>query len=172
MAEEALPVEEEDEEDDMLSLPRKQRDDAEMDITPMIDITFLLLIFFLVASKMQESADVSLPKAKHGGAVLEKDSIMFLVYDNGDGTVRVTSGHGNELSKDLKEQETQIAEYIQQGLRGAGPFAGAEKSEVLIKAEGGVKHGEVNRIYKAVADAGGDDIDVPTVLHVAVLEDA
>ena len=38
-------------------MPRKRRfDDAEMDITPMIDITFLLLIFFLVASKMDEGA--------------------------------------------------------------------------------------------------------------------
>ncbi len=32
----------------------------------MIDIVFLLLIFFLVASKMDESAAVRLPPARHG----------------------------------------------------------------------------------------------------------
>ena len=41
-----------DEEDDSFVMPRRKRDDDEMDITPMIDITFLLLIFFVVASKM------------------------------------------------------------------------------------------------------------------------
>mgnify|MGYP003325625382 CR=1 FL=1 len=36
-----------------LHLPRKKLEDAEMDITPMIDVTFLLLIFFMVTSTMQ-----------------------------------------------------------------------------------------------------------------------
>ena len=35
--------------DDQPVIRRRQLDDSEMDITPMIDITFLLLIFFLVA---------------------------------------------------------------------------------------------------------------------------
>lgn len=43
---------EEDEED--FVLPRKKREDDEMDITPMIDITFLLLIFFIVCSTMEK----------------------------------------------------------------------------------------------------------------------
>ena len=33
-------------------LPRKKRDEEEMDITPMIDIVFLLLIFFMLTLKI------------------------------------------------------------------------------------------------------------------------
>ena len=31
----------------------KKKDEADLDITPMIDVTFLLLIFFMVTSTMQ-----------------------------------------------------------------------------------------------------------------------
>ena len=45
---------------------KRSLEEAEMDITPMIDCTFLLLIFFLVTSKMKPELAVDLPKAKHG----------------------------------------------------------------------------------------------------------
>jgi len=45
----AVAIEEEDEEVVMADRPPM---DDEMDITPMIDMTFLLLIFFILTSKM------------------------------------------------------------------------------------------------------------------------
>ena len=54
----------EDEEDDDAVPPRAKREDEEMDITPMIDITFLLLIFFVVASKMDPSQTGNIPDAE------------------------------------------------------------------------------------------------------------
>ncbi len=41
--------------DDRPLVARRPLDDSEMDITPMIDITFLLLIFFLVAARLDET---------------------------------------------------------------------------------------------------------------------
>ena len=54
-----------------LKLPKRKRnpDDGELDITPMIDITFLLLAFFVVASKMDPQAAIELPKASYGVSV-------------------------------------------------------------------------------------------------------
>ena len=61
-------------------LPRRRRgDDTEMDITPMIDITFLLLIYFLVAAKIEEQSSVELPPARHGEDVSAKNSIILTV---------------------------------------------------------------------------------------------
>ncbi len=60
-------------------VPRPPMSDDEMDITPMIDITFLLLIFFLVASKMNAEQAVDLPKARHGGVVAGKESVIILM---------------------------------------------------------------------------------------------
>ena len=45
-----LPIE--DGEPELVSLPPRPPMDDEMDITPMIDMTFLLLIFFILTSKM------------------------------------------------------------------------------------------------------------------------
>ena len=46
----------------------KQRssNDAELDITPMIDVTFLLLIFFMVTSTMQPDEVLDIPTSVHG----------------------------------------------------------------------------------------------------------
>ena len=46
-----------------LKLPRK--DDVEIDMAPMIDMVFLLLIFFMVASVVvTEKIDISLPESQ------------------------------------------------------------------------------------------------------------
>ena len=46
--------------------PRREMGDDELDITPMIDIVFLLLAFFVVVSKMDPKPAVDLPIAKYG----------------------------------------------------------------------------------------------------------
>ena len=45
---------------------KKKPEEAELDITPMIDVTFLLLIFFMVTSTMQATPDKDIPGAKRG----------------------------------------------------------------------------------------------------------
>ena len=47
-------------------LRSKTYDDSEMDITPMIDITFLLLIFFITVTQVSDAAKepIDLPKQK------------------------------------------------------------------------------------------------------------
>ena len=55
-------------------------DEEELDITSMIDMTFLLLIFFMVTSVISENAKPALPKSKAG--VTEKvDEQVILVLD-------------------------------------------------------------------------------------------
>ena len=56
--------------------PRDSIEDTEIDITPMIDITFLLLIFFIVSSKMDPAANVPLPAATTGVVISVKSSII------------------------------------------------------------------------------------------------
>ena len=143
-------------------LPRKPvKDSAEMDITPMIDITFLLLIFFLVCSTMDQQSAVELPPARHGSGVDEKSSVIITVEPRGagrpaavylgDGTV------GTPLDDDHTAQEKAIYDEVEEGLM-------AGKPNVLIKAAMGVKHGEVSRVAAAAASVEG------IRLHMAVFE--
>ena len=56
----AAIYEDEDEDDEVL--PRKQRDEEEMDMTPMVDVTFLLLIFFMVTAAFSLQKSIEKPR--------------------------------------------------------------------------------------------------------------
>ncbi|MCA9265662.1 MAG: biopolymer transporter ExbD, partial [Planctomycetales bacterium] len=128
------------EEDTAFSLPRPPLEETEMDITPMIDITFLLLIFFLVASKMDPDAQLVLPKARNGTAVAEATSVMITMTPGEGDTAFIYKGDGNDnslllSSADPADQEAELVDYIETGFD-------AGKTQVVIKAEKDVKHRE------------------------------
>lgn len=151
--------------DSPLSLKSKRRlDDTEMDITPMIDIVFLLLIFFLVASKMDESASVRLPPARYGKAIAEDNSIVVLVRKGSGDQVIVSRRDGRAFSADLAQQEEEIGKYVDAGMTGSPPFD-RPLQEIIVKAERDVKEGVVNRVAQAI----GKVAETP-VLNYAVLE--
>ncbi len=147
---------------------KRELGDDEMDITPMIDITFLLLIYFLVAAHLDNKASVELPKARYGATVPVRESVILTVEKGEQGTSRVFRGDGvdtaNEFTaRNLEDREKEIIDYIQTGL--SEPVSPRRKY-VLIKASPTVKHREVSRVAKAVGL-------IPEVeqLHIAVLED-
>ena len=148
--------------DEPALIPRRPIDDAEMDITPMIDITFLLLIFFLVAARLDEDTPVELPPARHGTAVAVKSSVIITVAEgNGENaeSIRETARHPiacfrQAILPPRRRRSSAMSSKVWQ----------TGKSSVLIKAEKGVKHRDVARVSTAVGKAGSGD------LYVAVLE--
>lgn len=52
----------EDEEDDEPVLSRNRRPEEEMDMTPMVDVTFLLLIFFMVTAAFSLQKSIEMPR--------------------------------------------------------------------------------------------------------------
>lgn len=144
---------------------RRSMGDAEMDITPMIDIVFLLLIFFLVASKMDEEASVKLPPARHGVDIAQENAIVVIVKKGVGDTPLVMRRDGRPFSADVQQQETEIGTYVDAGLTGLPPFD-APMDSIILKAQGDVKEGEVARVATAI----GKVTDIP-VLNYAVLEE-
>jgi biopolymer transport protein ExbD len=132
---------------------RKQLEDTEMDITPMIDITFLLLIFFLVASKMDESTAVTLPITDTGINIPVKESVIITVAEGkSDETAAVYKGDGisagNEIPyPDVDSLVTGIVDYVK-----AETENDPNKKWVLIQGAGGVKYKHVNEVAKAAAN--------------------
>jgi len=131
-------------------LKKPPREDAEMDITPMIDCTFLLLIFFVLTSKMDSSKALELPTAKHGAPAVEKNCVIVVIGQGDDGAAKVYLSELPDESKLVtgkpEDQERAVAEYVIRELR-----ANPHKKAVIIKAAAGVKHREVARIAKAAA---------------------
>ena len=55
-------IADEDDDDDDEVLPRKKRPEEEMDMTPMVDVTFLLLIFFMVTAAFSLQKSIQMPR--------------------------------------------------------------------------------------------------------------
>ena len=65
----------EDEDDEVLE--RKPRPEAEMDMTPMVDVTFLLLIFFMVTAAFSLQKSIEMPRQQTDApstSVVEEES--------------------------------------------------------------------------------------------------
>ncbi len=70
-----LIVPDEDEDDEVL--PRKARPEEEMDMTPMVDVTFLLLIFFMVTAAFSLQKSIEMPRQQTDApstSVVEEES--------------------------------------------------------------------------------------------------
>lgn len=141
--------------------PRRIKDDAEMDITPMIDCTFLLLIFFLVCSNPSADKLVDLAPARHGIGVPKDQSVVItIIAGEGDGLrpVYLADGKvGTPLGGDAAAQEQEIIDYVTQGRQQGMQF-------VILKAERGVPYRELNRVGAAAGSVEG------MLLNLAVLE--
>lgn len=152
-----------DEEEQGAVLPaRPLRDDSEMDITPMIDCTFLLLIFFLVCSTQARQSAVDLAPARHGTGVDPDTAVIFTLAPSGQpdqAEVFVGDGtSGNPLAGDAEQQAAQISQTVDDG------FA-TGKTNVLVKAERSVHFREVSRV-SAAATAEREGVN----LYLAVEE--
>lgn len=51
-----------DDDDDDMPPPRKKREKDELDMTPMVDVTFLLLIFFMVTASFSLQKSIEMPR--------------------------------------------------------------------------------------------------------------
>lgn len=156
-----IPATDEIEVEEEFYKPKPRVDDTEIDITPMIDIVFLLLIFFLVTSKMTAEETPPLPKARHGVVVPAKESIV-IVMTRGTGTqAEVKKSDGKvAFAIDPEQQAAEIAQYVADGID-------AGKKHVIIRAEGTVRHGEIGRVSKAISDSLGEG----EVINIAVMEE-
>ena len=141
-----------DEEDDF-QMPRKKREEDEMDITPMIDITFLLLIFFVVCSKMDPTQMGKIPEAQNGIAISAKESAVVFIEPAGNEKVVLKRIDGTEFSTDEETQTSELIEYISEELKST---LGQEKNHVMIMGDGEVAVGEVTRVQKIIGDAFED----------------
>jgi biopolymer transport protein ExbD len=132
--------------------PRKHKqEEAELDITPMIDITFLLLSFFVVASKMDPSAAVEVPKAQFGVTVSEKNCVVVIVTEGETPDIaKIFRGRSTEEKDRFADADSTVMEDAI-GLYVEGELSKRPNVEgILVKAAGGVKTGIVEMVKRGV----------------------
>ena len=149
MAEHQAPDESWNEEDEGPVLQRRRmRDTTDMDITPMIDVTFLLMVFFMLVSafnEMEREAVLELPEAYQ--ALVKEDVAQgrTVVNIENDGSIIV---FGKTMS---------IEQFHAQLLKRAAFLAKLGNvtghAPIVLRGDKGVKFEYVREVIGAVYDA-------------------
>jgi len=121
---------------------KKKDFDADLDITPMIDVTFLLLIFFMVTSTMQATPEIDLPVAHHGVGINKSDQVTVSVIDR-DGIPVLMAGDPPAPEMTMDE----IVDYARQEIDGG-------KSGILVKASGSIPTGYIKQLTQQLQAVG------------------
>ena len=115
-----------------------------LDIAPLIDVIFLLLIFFMLTSSFvfQPGIKIDLPKAVTGDVLFEKSLVVYLTK-------------GNEIF--LNDRRIDLEE-----LRSRLRIAAKEEKSLLIKADETVPLGQVVLVWDLCREEGVGQINIAT----------
>ena len=126
-----------------MKLRKKEGDDIAVDMSPMIDMVFLLLIFFIVASAViDEKKPVEIP-----------DAVYAKVPEDETGRFEITVTAAGDLF--VKNEQVSIDE-LKTLLKPELEFDSALK--VVLRSDGSVKYRVNEEIMTACAEVGANDL--------------
>ena len=110
-------------------------------MTPMIDVVFQLIIFFIVTIKMEQDVnpDVRLAKAEYGPAIEKEDPRTMVVEVDQRGWISI---HGAQLSR-AKFHKIMVRRY-----KRYGPFP------VLIRGDYRSRHEDIRAVMDICTGVG------------------
>jgi biopolymer transport protein ExbD len=121
-------------------------EDATIDMTPMLDIVFIMLIFFIVTTVFVKEAGVDVNKPNGSLAVMPKNANIFIAITE-DGKVWM----------DKREIETDLVRSNLERLMAEQP-----SDVIIIQADKEAEHGLVVEVMDQIKLAGIDRISIAT----------
>ena len=121
-----------------------QKDDVSIDMAPMIDMVFLLLVFFMVASVVTEldKVDVAIPAATHAKVPDDTKGRMMLSVDADNQVYVGTNPVDLEQLKELLSDELDLEPELR----------------VLIRADQQVEYETLKDLMTACGEVGATDL--------------
>ncbi|HET8815906.1 MAG TPA: biopolymer transporter ExbD [Pseudidiomarina sp.] len=128
----------------MASKRIREEEDAAIDMTPMLDIVFIMLIFFIVTTSFVKEAGIDVNKPEASQAQKKPSANIFIaIRANGevwmDKRMVDVERVGANIERLLAEQPTDI---------------------VVIQADKEAKHGVVVEVMDQIKEAGIDKISI------------
>jgi biopolymer transport protein ExbD len=122
--------------------PRHRSEEAEMDMTPMIDVTFQLLIFFMLTNVAAHPSPMLVPEAVHGRGVDPEGHQMILIDENG-GYYLGDRAEPQNISDSLDALVSEVA----------GNIGGAEQPvEVIVNAHKEARYVQVRELVERLGN--------------------
>ena len=118
--------------------------DVAINMAPLVDVVFLLVIFFAVSTTFLETSGLKLelPSSNSTAQRETKDLTVFL-------------GAGGELSFEGEQlEEDQLGPRLQQAL------SGRERKLVILRADTETSHGDVVRLMDLIRGAGAEAMTI------------
>jgi len=134
-------------------------DDAHFDVTAMVDLVFMMNIFFLVSWVGANLAELDLPTARHCTAVDTDTTVVIAVTGAAGQRAEVHLGEprSGELVADPAEVAAKVQTLIEKG-------AGEGKKTVLLKAQKDLQLNQLRTVLTAASSVEG------VKLNAAVIE--
>lgn len=150
---------------DMVSFSTQDVDrEAEMDMTPMVDVTFLLLIFFILTAtfSFQKSLDIPTPEQEEASTQavpqdLEEDPEFITVRIDAMNTFYVITIDWEEECPSKEELYVKLREARE------GNSAGQIPNKMVVMANGEALHEKVVTALDAGAAVGINEVQLMTV---------
>lgn len=114
-------------------------DEADIDMTPMLDIVFIMLIFFIVTTSFvkEKGLEVQRPKDNQQQPNNKSDAVSILITETGQ-------IYMNNRLVDIERVNANIQNYL----------AEVDTDVAVVKAAKGAPHGIVVRVLDQAAEAG------------------
>ncbi len=119
-------------------------EDAEIDMTPMLDVVFIMLIFFIVTTSFVKESGVTVNKPYAPTAIKKKNASIFVAIKE-DGTIWVSK----------KEVDVKNLRGLIEDIKLENP-----DGQVVIQSDKRAKNGILLKTIDAIKSAGVKDVSV------------
>ena len=152
-------------------LKKKRRIGISIDMTPMVDVAFLLLIFFMCTTQFKppEKDKITLPESNSEAKSPESDIITIAVtapkpeYGGQSGVRVIYRQRGEEVSREIPAgQVTTEMSTVLSNARAANPMA-----RIIVKMDKDATYGIMADMMQGLQDAKAPRFNVQTELEGA-----
>ena len=129
-----------------------------LEITPLIDVVFLLLIFFMLATSFNERSafKIDLPKSTAAKTKSTLKEVQVLVDKDRNVYLRYTDNSGK--SQNEKLDLTSFVSVVSEKLNNS------ENKDVIISADKDIDYGFIVEIMSLLKESGASAINIDTAI--------
>jgi len=137
-------------------IKRRNRSNLILELTPLIDVVFLLLIFFMVATTFEDVSSgikIELPESTIQ-EVSEVKEIQVII--DADSEIHLSIKEVNGEKENIKVSIEQLKEEL------AGRILNSKEKNVIITADKNLDYGFIVKIMTLSKEAGATSLDIDT----------